>query len=361
MLREICKKRTNLSEEDICQLEDLSRQLPIIAELIQADLFIDCVVNEETAVVVAQASPTSMYSMYEKTVVSEDALIGNEPAVFHAFRTNAPVRDIKAITQENRTVSQSVCPIHNPHGQVIGVLIQETDISQSLSQEKKLEALAKNYEDEDRPLRSEWVDNREVNTLRETHHRIKNSLQLVASILNLQARKHRGTETEKILVENVGRVLAISTIHDILTQTQDQIDRISSLALLEKLVTGLQAFVPEEKQIQITVQGDEVELNGGQAGSIALVVNELITNALEHAFEESDSGIVQVSFRAGKLFHTVTVSDNGSGFPADFSSEDRLGLRIAETTVRSKLKGNFHVYSDLNGTQISFDIKKEIL
>ena len=91
------------------------------------------------------------------------------------------------------------------------------------------------------------------------------------------------------------------------------------------------------------------------------MVNELITNALEHAFEESDSGIVQVSFRAGKLFHTVTVSDNGSGFPADFSSEDRLGLRIAETTVRSKLKGNFHVYSDLNGTQISFDIKKEIL
>ena len=200
-----------------------------------------------------------------------------------------------------------------------------------------------------------------VSILRETHHRIKNSLQLVASILNLQARKHKGTETEKILSENVGRVLAIATIHDMLTQTQDQIDRISSLDLLKKLATGLQAFVPEEKQIQIAVQGDEVELSGSQAGSVALVVNELITNALEHAFEESDSGIVQVSFRAGRLFHTVTVSDNGSGFPADFSGEERLGLRIAETTVRSKLKGNFHVYSDLNGTQISFDIKKEIL
>ena len=212
MLRQICKERTNLSEEDICQLEDLSRQLPLIAELIQADLFIDCVVGEEVAVVVAQASPTGMCSMYAKTVVGEEALVENEPAVFHAFRINAPIRDIKAITQENRTVSQCVCPIHNDQGQVIGVLVQETDISQSLLQEKKMEALSKSYENMDQSLRSERVNSEAVDTLREIHHRIKNSLQLVASILNMQARQHRGTETEKILIENTERVLAIAAI-----------------------------------------------------------------------------------------------------------------------------------------------------
>lgn len=358
MLRQICKEKTTLSEADICQLEDLSRQLPMFAELAQADLFIDCVVSEETAIVVAQAGPTSTYSIYEKTVVNEHALIENEPAVFHAFQFNTPVRDIKATTQENRMVSQSVCPIRNPHGQVIGVLVQETDISQSVSQEKKMEALARSYEDEDRTLRSERVDSMEVSALRETHHRIKNSLQMVASILNLQARKHKGTETEKILTENVGRVLTIATIHDILTQTQD---RIGSLTLLEKLAVGLRDFVPEEKRISVVVQGDDVVLSGNQAGAVAMVVNELITNALEHAFEEMDAGRIEVSVCAGTLFHTVTVCDNGRGFPADFSGEDRLGLRIAETTVRTKLKGNFHVYSGANGTQISFDIKKEIL
>lgn len=358
MLRQICKERTTLSEEDICQLEDLSRQLPIFAELAQADLFIDCVVNEETAVVVAQAGPTGTYSIYEKTVVNEHALIENEPAVFHAFQFNTPARDIKAITQENRTVSQSACPIRNPHGQVIGVLVQETDISQNISQEKKLEALARSYEDGDRTLRSERVDSMEVSALRETHHRIKNSLQMVASILNLQARKHKGTQTEKILTENVGRVLTIATIHDILTQTQDEI---GSLTLLEKLVAGLRAFVPEEKQISMVVRGDDVVLGGNQAGAVAMVVNELITNALEHAFEGMDAGTIEVSFCAGTLFDTVTVCDNGTGFSPDFSGEDRLGLRIAETTVRTKLKGNFHVYSGLGGTQISFDIKKEIL
>ena len=294
-------------------------------------------------------------------MVNKYALAENEPAVFHSYRINAPVSDIKAVTQENRTVSQNVCPLHNSSGKIIGLLIQETDISQSLSREKKLEALAKNYENEDRSLRSERVESNEVSLLRETHHRIKNSLQLVASILNMQARKHKNTQTGKILTENVARVLAIASIHDIMTHQSDQFDRVSSLSLLNKLAAGLREFIPEEKEIQISVQGDDAGLTGNQATSVAMVVNELVTNALEHAFNGSDSGIIQVSFCAGKLFHTATVADNGNGLPPDFSDKGRLGLRIAETTVRSKLKGNFHVYSDASGTQVSFDIKNEIL
>ena len=146
-----------------------------------------------------------------------------------------------------------------------------------------------------------------------------------------------------------------------MTQTQDQIDRIRVLSLLERLVVGLRTFIPEEKQIQMDIQGDDVELSGSQARAVAMVVNELITNALEHAFDGLDAGAIRISVCAGKLFHTITVSDNGNGLPPDFSGKNRWGLRIAETTVRSKLKGNFSVYSNSNGTQVSFDIKKEIL
>lgn len=361
MLREICRKNTSLSEEEITQLEELARQLPLMAQLVQADLFIDCPVDDKTAVVVAHARPADALSLYKKPVVGQLALTENEPAVFHAFRVGAPVRDIKAVTQENRTVIQNVCPVHNPEGRLIAVLIQETDISQSLGQEKKLEILAKSHENEAPSLRSERLDGDTAHLLRETHHRIKNSLQMVASILNLQARKHKDTEAGEILGENVGRVLAIATIHDILTQLHDRTEGIGSLTLLEKLVAGLPVFIPDEKAITLTVEGDNVELSGSQASSVALVVNELITNAIKYAFAGRDGGRITVSFRAGQRFHTVTVADDGAGLSPDFADKDRLGLRIAETTVRTKLKGDFHVHSDPGGTRISFDMKNEIL
>jgi two-component sensor histidine kinase len=203
------------------------------------------------------------------------------------------------------------------------------------------------------------VNSEAVETLREIHHRIKNSLQLVASILNMQARKHRGTETEKILIENTERVLAIAAIHDIMTQTQDQIDRIRVLSLLERLVAGLRAFIPEEKQIQIDIQGDDVELSGSQASAVAMVVNELITNALEHAFEGRQSGCVSVTFNAGQLFHSVTVSDDGNGFDPARLREGSLGLDLVEATVHDRLHGQLKIHSDAGGSRVSFDIKIE--
>lgn len=361
MLRQICKEKTLLDERDILTLEDLERQLPLIAELTQADVFIDCLISDRQAVVAAQARPASAESIYEKTVVGEDALAEKEPAVFHAARIGAPVRDIKAVTQENRAVRQSVVPIRGWAGYVVAVLIQETDISRDLRREKKLEALSKSYEEAAPSLRSERVESSEVTTLREVHHRIKNSLQLVASILNLQARKYRGSEVEKILTENVGRVLSIAAIHDILTQDQGRFDRVSGLSILNKLGSGLRTFVPEGKDIQIEVGGDDVVVSASQASSVALVVNELITNALEHAFETTDHGHIRVSFCKGTLFHTVTVTDDGAGFPPEADRGERMGLRIVEATVRDKLRGQLHVHSDSSGTQVSFDIKNEIV
>ncbi len=360
MLRQICREKTTLTEDEIVQLEEVERQLPLIAEITGADVFIDCIQSEGRAVVVAQARPTRAVSAYEKDVVGEDALVEHEPAVFHAARINAPMCDIKAVTQENRAVRQNVVPIRNRDGGVIAVLIREKDISGELRQEKKFEELARTHENQDPSLRSESADSTETILLREVHHRVKNNLQLVASILSMQARRYRGTITEKILTENVGRVLSIATLHDILTQNQGGFGAVSSLALLEKLRTNLRSFLPEEKQICIEVEGDEAELSANQASSIALVVNELITNALEHAFKHTDRGRVLVSFCAGVMFHTITVSDDGSGF-APAPHEGHLGLRIVEATVRDKLRGRLHVYSDSDGTRISFDFKNEIV
>ena len=359
MLRSLCTQYTKLPLQDIERLEALAGQLPLFAEIMEAELFIDCPVSEDRAVVVAQASPASVTSIYQKSVVGEDALRCNEPAIFQAIRSNAPVRDIKAVTQENRIVRQSVVPIRSGSGLVIAVLIQETDISQNIRQEKKLEALSKNFEEADPSLRSERVEDGNMLAMREVHHRVKNSLQLVASILNLQARKFRGTEVEKTLSENVARVLTIATVHDMLTKTEGSGETVNALSMLRQLTAALEHFVPEEKRITFEVTGDNMVIGSNQASAMALVVNELITNALEHAFVGRDSGHISVSFVSGKFFHIVTVSDDGVGFAPGQAAGERLGLRIVDSTVRGKLQGKLHVHSDEGGTRISFDIKNE--
>ena len=357
MLRTICQKLTDLSPADIQQLEEVSQQLPLMAELTGADVFIDCPTSNGEIVVVAQAQPSSG-SSYEKSVIGVTILRQKEPAVFSALKNLSPVRDIKAITQENHTVRQDVVPIFNSNQQSIALLIRELDISDDVLQEKKYQSLARTYEKADSTLRSSDTD-ADTTTLREVHHRVKNNLQLVASILNIQARRCGNDFTKKILQENVSRVLSIAAIHDILTQNRDGFHQIDSMTLLEQLRKNLQAFVPVGKSITIQVSGSSVMLSPDTASSVSLVVNELITNALEHAFDDRDSGNIQVSFLAGSLFHTVTVADDGSGFDVSAPRPGSLGLNIVDATVRDRLRGHMTVYSGSNGTRISFDFKTE--
>lgn len=359
MLYQICKEKTALSPEDIRQLEAVAAQLPLIAELTGADVFIDCAALDGRAIVVAQARPSTVDSSYQKVVVGEYALPDKEPAVFHSLAMQVPVRELKAITQEERAVRQDAVPIFNPGGQCIAVLIQERDISSDLRREQKFQQLAQTYEEEDRSLRTVPAVPPDIDTMREVHHRVKTSLQLVANILSLQSRRCRDSFTQKILQENVGRVLSIASIHDILTQNETSIHRVDSRSLLEQLRRNLQAFVPDGKRISIRIEGDGVPLSADTASSVALVVNELITNALEHAFPERDSGHISVTFCAGSLFHTITVTDDGCGFDVSAPRTGSLGLNIVDAMVRDRLRGHLTVRSDHTGSRISFDLKTE--
>ena len=359
MLRELCQAHTALDGEEIACLEEVGRQLPLMAELTGADVFIDCLARDGRALVVAQARPSTVGSAYGKNVVGDYALREREPAVFRAMEIQAPVRDLKAITQEGKAVRQDVAPIFTPAGKCAGVLIREKDISGTLRQERKFEQLARSYEEEDPTLRSSREEARGEVTMREVHHRVKNNLQLVASILNIQARRCGDPFTNKILLENTGRVLSIAAIHDILTQTRSTAAWVDSLELLERLRKNLQTLVPEGKRVTIAVTGASAPLSPDTASALSLVVNELITNALEHAFPMREQGNIQVQFSPGSLFHTVTVTDDGCGFDPASPRQGSLGLNIVDATVRDRLHGHLRVHSGPEGSRISFDLKTE--
>lgn len=356
-VKELCLEHTALSAADIERLESLAGQLPMISDLTGTDIFIDCPTLEGEAIVIAHARPSWKVGAYSENVVGQYAPSGNEPAVFEALRSNTQVRDIKALTQENRSVKQDVVPISGEKGDCIAVLIRETDITETLVQEKKYRQLSKHYESLDASLRTHDSSEYDVR-LREVHHRIKNNLQIIASILNLQARGCEDEYTRSILRENVGRILTIASIHDILTQ-KDVEQSIDCLALLNRLKQNLSSFTPYGKSISITVEGESLIMGAETASSIAMVVNEIVTNALQHAFEDRDEGEIKISLIPGRLINTVLISDNGCGYAPSDCTGSSFGLKIVEHTVRDKLRGHLRISSDSSGTRVSFDFKTE--
>ena len=357
-LREICREHTNLSAADIDRLETLDGMLPMISDLTGTDIFIDCPTVSGEIVVVSHARPSWKVGAYSENVVGQYALRTNEPAVFEALRTNTQIRDIKAVTQENRSVKQDVVPISGENRTCVAVLIRETDITETLAQEKKYRQLSKCFESMDASLRNPEPYKEYDIRLREVHHRIKNNLQIIASILNIQARGCKDDYTKNILQENVGRVLTIASIHDTLTQEGVAQD-IDCLALMNSLKQNLSSFIPCGKSITITVEGDSMIISAETASSVALVVNELITNSLQHAFEDRDRGEIKVSLIAGKLINSILVSDNGCGYVPSDCTGSSFGLKIVESTVRDKLRGHLRINSDSSGTRVSFDFKTE--
>ena len=354
---ELLRAVPELNCEDIELLEQTVSGMQQMAELCNSDIFLDCPITEDKALVVAHARPVSGTTAYEREVTGEIATAEKEPAVFTAIAEGMPICDIKAETQEGRPVRQNVCPVTTADGRVIGVLIREKDISEELAREEKFEALARHYAQSAPQLRAQ-EDSGSIE-LREVHHRVKNNLQLVASILNLQARSVESEEMREILKENVGRVQSIASIHDILTHDAKDMQSVHTSLLLERLRSNLSALMPAGKSIVITLEGDDLELAPETASSVALVVTELVSNALRHAFPEKSYGNITINVCQGALIHTIIISDDGCGFDPAKAPEGSLGLSIVRATVQDKLKGKLHIASGPEGTKVSFDFRNE--
>jgi len=183
--------------------------------------------------------------------------------------------------------------------------------------------------------------------VQEVHHRVKNNLQAVASLLRMQARRMELPEAQQALQEAVGRILSVSVIHEFLSQSEDQLINIRDVC--HRIVTQLQSVVVDpEKHILLEVRGASVYLSSRQATACALVVNELLENALEHGYRGRMAGSVSVLLAdLGDEVH-ITVQDRGGELPLGFDAQTGggLGLRIVRTLVEEELRGRFRLLAD---------------
>ena len=438
MLKEVCKKHTQLTNGDIEILLQLERTLPLIGDLHSCDMFIDCPTPEkDAAIVVAEYRPST--SMYTNSIVSQLAYRKNEPAVLRTLEIGIPTRELKALTQEKVMVKQNVTAIRNEQGSIIGVLIMERDFTKDYNTNSKVDMLvaateqlttelisstaqnglaayvndsivlfskeghaiyanpvAKNlyqslgYQDDIIGMtfgnlalgentfknikNNEYIEDQEVAisgfilniqyssmdhndeqkgivmlvkditylktkekeiilksvAIREIHHRVKNNLQTVASLLRLQSRRVKNKKAKKMFRETINRILSIALTHEILAQSG--VDEVDIKGIVTRLVKNTVSYgTSNELTIYKEIHGDSFTLSSDKATAVALVVNELLQNCIDHAFIGRREGSIQVTIDKGSAYSVITIKDDGIGFDPDKIKHDSLGITIVKT------------------------------
>jgi two-component sensor histidine kinase len=193
-------------------------------------------------------------------------------------------------------------------------------------------------------------------TIREIHHRVKNNLQTVAALLRLQARRINTPQGRTALEEAMRRVGSIAIVHETLSLTLDE--RVDFDEIADRVMSMVAEVSASEDQVTTRRRGSFGELSAEVATPLALVLTELIQNALQHGLGDRPGSLeVAASRMAGRL--GITVSDDGRGLPADFDPDTsgNLGLQIVRTLVVGELGGQLDLgRREHGGTTARLDI-----
>ncbi|MBY5399469.1 AAA family ATPase [Rhizobium leguminosarum] len=167
--------------------------------------------------------------------------------------------------------------------------------------------------------------------LKEVHHRVKNNLQLISSLLSLQASRIGDVGVAELFTESRNRVRSMALVHENLYRAGN-FAKVSMPSHVQNLCSNLaRAYSLQTHNVKLTTEIDEIELNLDQAISVGLVINELVSNALKHAFPNGRTGAIYVGLeRVGRRGCRLYVSDDGVGLPKNFdvSKSDTLGLQL---------------------------------
>jgi PAS domain S-box-containing protein len=221
-------------------------------------------------------------------------------------------------------------PYQNETGEVTHCVVVSHDITKRKTAEDLLHASLKE---------------KEV-LIKEIHHRVKNNLQVISSLLNLQSNSIDNKETRELVRESQNRVRSMALIHERLYQSEN-LARINLGEYLRNLTRDLFRSYGVGG-ITLKLEAEEIPLDVDSAIPCGLIVNELVSNALKYAFPGGKSGEVEVKFaELGRDKYVLSVSDNGTGLPPgfDIKTVKSLGLQLLNMLVR-QLHGTLDVVSD---------------
>ena len=222
------------------------------------------------------------------------------------------------------------------NGEIEGILNILRDVTERKKAEEQIKA----------SLREKEV------LLREIHHRVKNNLQVISSLLSLQSRYIRNSQYAEMFTESRNRVRSMALIHEKLYQSED-LANIDSDEYIEILVRELiKSYKMDPDKIRIKIEVDDVSLGVDTAIPCGLIINELVSNSLKYAFPDKKGEII-VALHPVKGKIELTVSDNGVGIPEniDFKNTKTLGLRLVTILAENQLNGDIDLIRN-KGTEV---------
>jgi PAS domain S-box-containing protein len=232
-----------------------------------------------------------------------------------------------------RTLFVNAAPIRNQQSQIIAAIATFYDLTElKQGQAAKKEA-----------------ENKSI-LLKEIHHRLKNNLQIVSALLDLQSTQIKDSEAHLLLEKSQTRIQTMALIHEKLyaSASLDEIDFAEYVNFLTKYLYD--SFIQDFKNINISLDIEPIYLNLDLATPCGLIINELVVNSLQHAFVGQSTGEIKISFhKTAQDYYCLTIQDNGSGIPEDIDLGENtqfLGLSLVNSLVKEQLKGTFMIQSD---------------
>jgi PAS domain S-box-containing protein len=194
--------------------------------------------------------------------------------------------------------------------------------------------------------------------LTEVHHRVKNNMQIISSLLNLQKNYAEGDESLNIIRESQNRVKSMAMIHEKLYKS-GKLTHINIEDYIQSLVSDLfYSYHVKKSQINPITEIDDIKLNLETAIPCGLIINEIISNSLKYAFTREEPGEIKISLRKHGPEYELIISDNGIGLPedVDFKKTDSLGLQLVNSLV-DQLDGEIEL-DRRHGTQFKINFRE---
>jgi two-component system, sensor histidine kinase PdtaS len=247
----------------------------------------------------------------------------NDASVRQAFERHEPV--IEEFDQTDAVTVLTRCIPIMAAGAITGAVLLLRDVSEVRQRDRLL--LSKDA------------------TIREIHHRVKNNLQTISSLLRLQARRTHSDEARDLLGEAVRRIRTIALVHE--TLSREASDDVAFVEIVRPLLRLAEdSLQSPDRPVRFRAEGDGGKLPASMATSLAVVLTELLQNAVAHGFRaRSGTGTVVVLLEHDDRILTVKVIDDGVGVPGDFSIDQAsgLGLTIVRTLVSTELAGTITI------------------